>query len=206
MWMIRRVYSKILSFIFPASCYGCKKEGISFCEECLATCKKPLTPPYPFIISMYSFKSPLIRKSVHAIKYFRRKDLVQPFANAISAKINQSNLSGILIPVPMHRLRKLLRGYNQAEELAYQIALQTNLSYSKKVLLRPTLTKRQVKTNSRGERLKNQHLTFKIIENVEGKDFILIDDVTTTGATLLSARKTLINAGAKNVWAITIAH
>ena len=204
--MIRRVYSKILSFIFPASCYGCKKEGISFCEECLATCKKPLTPPYPFIISMYSFKSPLIRKSVHAIKYFRRKDLVQPFANAISAKINQSNLSGILIPVPMHRLRKLLRGYNQAEELAYQIALQTNLSYSKKVLLRPTLTKRQVKTNSRGERLKNQHLTFKIIENVEGKDFILIDDVTTTGATLLSARKTLINAGAKNVWAITIAH
>lgn len=204
--MIHTISSKILSFIFPSSCYGCKKDGAPLCNECLVLCKKPLTPPYPFIISMYSFKSPLIRKSIHAIKYFRRKDLIQPLAEKIKTEINIRNLSGILTPIPMHTVRKLLRGYNQSEELAYQISVITELPYNKKVLARSILTKRQVRTSSRGERLKNQYLAFKVVGEIQGKDFILIDDVTTTGATLLSARKALIDSGAKNVWAITIAH
>lgn len=204
--MIHTVSLKILSFIFPTSCYGCKKGTVSLCEECLLLCKKPLTPPYLFIVSLYSFKSPLIRKSIHAIKYFRRKDLIEPLANKMTEEINSRNFSGTIIPIPMHRLRKLVRGYNHAEELAYQISLITKLPYNKKILTRATRAKRQVTTRSRSERLRNQERTFKVTGNIEGDNFILIDDVTTTGATLLTARKALIDSGAKNVWAITIAH
>jgi ComF family protein len=106
----------------------------------------------------------------------------------------------------MHPLRQMARGYNQAEALAKIAARISSLPISTTLLKRNSMLKQQVKTRSRTERLKNQHNAFSVLLDVTGKDFILIDDVTTTGATLLSARKALIDKGAKNVWAVTIAH
>ncbi len=204
--MITTLFSKILSILFPERCYGCQREGISLCDSCLSTSKRPLSLPYPFIISRYSFKSAVIRRSIHAIKYFHRKDLLLPLGKRVAEEIIEHKLSGILIPIPMHPLRQMMRGYNQAEALATIVAHTTSLPFSPTVLKRRFLLKQQVKTASRKERLRNQRKAFSIEENVQGKDFILIDDVITTGATLLSARKALLEKGARNVWAVTIAH
>ena len=204
--MITQLFSKIISYIFPPYCYGCKTPNATICDLCLLKTKKALSSPHPFIISVYSFQSPLIRKVVHAIKYFNRKDLIAPLAEKIANEITANNLRGTLVPIPMHRLRKLMRGYNQAEELAKTISLLTSLPYDPKTLLRKGLSRRQVKAANRNQRLTNQKNTFKVNKNTTGQDFILIDDVTTTGATLRTARKALIDSGARNVWAVTIAH
>ncbi len=206
MWMIHIIFSKVLDLLFPPLCYGCKKEKTIFCNSCLLHTKKPLSSPYPFITSLYAFKTPSIRKAIHAIKYFHRKDLLIPFARKIAEEIRSQNISGTLVPIPMHPIRRMLRGYNQAEELAKLISYETSLPCDPKLLIKKKYSKKQVGTSSRHERLKNQHNAFHATHDITRQTIILIDDVTTTGATLHEARKDLITHGAKAVWAFTIAH
>lgn len=106
----------------------------------------------------------------------------------------------------MPRLRKYIRGYNQAELIAEEIARHIPTMKVRLALIRISSPKRQVTTKTRSERLTNQKNSFKVKGDVIGKHLILIDDVTTTGATLLEARKKLLSAGATTVLTATIAH
>ncbi len=168
---------------------------------------RALDPPYPYIISIYSFKNPHLKKIIHAIKYFHRKDLIPPLASVLAHALLQEEISSfIVVPIPMSRLRKYARGYNHAEALADEIAERLHLTVQNDLLLRATSKKRQVLTRSRGERLKNQRNAFKVETDLHGKKILLVDDVTTTGATLSEARKALLKNGAACVRAVTIAH
>lgn len=212
MWMIYEVISKFLNILFPLSCIKCKKEGNSFCEQCLSLCKKSLDTPALYHISIYSFKDPYIKKAIHAIKYFHKKDLISSLTYDLSLKIQEEirkhpeNIPWILVPIPMPRLRKYMRGYNQTELIAEEIA--KHIPHTKVIcaLKRNKASKRQVTTKTRSERLQNQQGAFKTSINIKDKYIILIDDVTTTGATLLEARKTLLKSGARKVYTATIAH
>jgi ComF family protein len=99
-----------------------------------------------------------------------------------------------------------MRGYNQADFIARELSQECSLPYTTKLLTRTGRHIRQVTTKSRSERLKNQNNSFVAKGNVEGLHCILVDDVTTTGATIDEARKTLLRAGAMTVHAVTIAH
>lgn len=174
---------------------------------CLSDCKRCYDTPYPFIESYFSYKQPAIKKIIHAIKYFHRKDLLEPIAT-LSATTLQAHVveTTVLVPIPMTRLRKSIRGHNHAETFAKLLSLKTTIPYRTDILTRVTHKKQQVKTKGRSERLANQRNTMKIFGNVTGLSIILIDDVTTTGATLLEARTKLLEAGARTVTAFTIAH
>jgi competence protein ComFC len=213
MWMITKLFSHLSSIFFPTYCYLCKKEGLpdeSICAACLLHFRKPIDTPAPYINSMYSFKEPVIKKIIHAIKYFHRKDLLNPLAKIIAQEIivGENLSSYTLIPIPMPTFRKYIRGYNHTEALVNKIAVLTSLEVRTDLLLRNPLKskKRQVMTQSRSERLKNQHNAFTIQGNVSGMSIVVIDDVTTTGATLSEARKILLEHGASRVVAFTIAH
>ncbi len=212
MWMIHTLISNILSLLFPKQCIKCHKEGESFCVNCLHFCKKSIDTPHHFCISVYCFKDPLIKKAIHAIKYFHKKDLIHALTQELAIEIEKkikTYPNGILwelVPVPMPRLRKYIRGYNQAELIAEEIARHIPTTQVRHALIRISSPKRQVTTKTRSERLKNQKNSFKVAGEVAGKHLILIDDVTTTGATLLEARGKLLKAGAITVLTATIAH
>ena len=212
MWTIHSLFQKIAYILFPKACYSCRKEGFSLCASCLVRCRQPIDTPYIYITSVYSFKDPLIKRAIHAIKYYHRKDLVEPLAEGIVQTIKKdSNYDltkdqWILVPVPMPQLRKYMRGYNQAELIAQELARKLSLPLRKDLIVRVRTPKRQVMTKSRSERLKNQHASFKVTGDIGGLYILLVDDVTTTGATLHEQRKILLKAGAKNVRAVTIAH
>jgi ComF family protein len=204
------------------------------CISCLKNTRKALDTPAIYIISIYSFKDLIIKKSIHAIKYFHRKDLIDPLTQELanelgnittSEQIRTKNDRGaksdeeirsqqakdltknwVLVPIPMPRLRKYIRGYNQAELIANSLSKKCSIKVRNDLLIRLKSPKRQVKTKTRSERLLNQHNSFKVIDNVKGMNIILVDDVTTTGATISEARNTLLKAGASNVKAVTIAH
>ena len=198
-----------MSSLFPSYCYLCKKEGDPLCAECLHKLPLSIDTPHPFILSVYSFKNPSLKKIIHAIKYFHRKDLIPPITKALIAKINTNRTeysSYCLVPIPMPLLRQYNRGHNHTESIAKQIAKDTNLPLDDSLLTKIASKKRQVMTLSRQERINNQKGTFLVTGDVTGMNIILIDDVTTTGATLREAKRILLDSGAGRVCAFTLAH
>ena len=206
--MLTKILTTFSCIFFPSYCYVCKKEGASLCTICLSKRKLAESTPSPCIISTYSFKDPVIKKIIHAIKYFHRKDLIPPLAEALAKEISsiESNQQKILVPIPMPTIRKYIRGHNHAESITKIIAEKTNIPFDTEILQRTTSKKRQVTTHSRSERLQNQHNAFTVHKNVKNLHIILIDDVTTTGATIFEARRVLLKKGAASVSAATLAH
>lgn len=198
----------ILKVFFPPRCMGCKTPGEPLCGRCIKLARRTLTPLSPTITSTFSYKDPLIKRSIHAIKYYKRRDLIPALAQEVAKDIRlPSELSPyVLIPVPMPRLRKLLRGYNQAELLAKELGDILAVPVDTTILIRKRSPSRQVKTTSKQERLTNQRDSFTCTKNLVSTHVILIDDVATTGATLESAVIVLKKNGAKSVQSYVIAH
>lgn len=111
-----------------------------------------------------------------------------------------------VVSVPLHSQRERERGFNQAALIGKAIAQRLSLEFQGDVLVRTRETKPQVELRG-DERRKN--LIDAFILNTKYKihntNFLLIDDVWTTGSTLRSCGNVLKRAGAKNVWAMTIA-
>ncbi len=120
-----------------------------------------------------------------------------------------SNAEFILIPIPISIERRTERGYNQSEHIAKAIlSFDTNhtLLYAPQWFQKVVDTPKQSRSESREERIHNLNGCFEADPRVTGKFVILIDDVVTTGSTLSEARQTLLSAGARDVFAYTVAH
>ncbi len=105
-----------------------------------------------------------------------------------------------LVPIPLHKSRQAVRGYNQAEVIARQLSKQTGI---------PVLTclQRIKKTGqqsffSGAERYENVKGAFELTEAIQGKKVLLIDDLMTTGATLYEAGRTLVAGNPQEVHAL----
>lgn len=212
MWMI----SALVSIIFPVRCLGCGASGSSLCNRCIRLAKKSLDAPHPYTVSAFDFKDPLVRRAIHSLKYYHRRDIVRPLAlelaNVIREECQQTKRSSFsvrnwtLVPVPMPAARKLIRGYNQAELIANELGRALALPVATNLLLRSHAPKRQVRTPDRTTRLNNQKGSFTVTEDLTGVHVMLIDDVTTSGSTLAEARKALFSKNAASVVAATLAH
>lgn len=120
-----------------------------------------------------------------------------------------NDASFLLIPIPITNERRSERGYNQSELIAKAV-LENDptriLLYAPQWFTKIKETQRQSHSESRADRIKNLVGCFEADPRVAGKCVILIDDVVTTGSTLSEARRTLMDAGANDVIAFTIAH
>lgn len=113
----------------------------------------------------------------------------------------------IMIPIPLHKERLRERGFNQAEFFARDIANAFNLPYTSSCLVRVKQTPSQLIAHTKEAREKNMEGAFAVKnkEKIAGKRVVLIDDVYTTGATMKHAALALRQAGAAEVWGITVA-
>lgn len=111
-----------------------------------------------------------------------------------------------LIPIPIHWRRLISRRFNQTTLIASHLSYLSGVDYNVNLLKKNRHTDSQ-ETKTRKQRFWNIKKSFKAInkQHIKGKNFILVDDVWTTGATLFEAAQTLIDAGANCVKVITFA-
>jgi len=209
----------ILDIVFPVNCVGCKKSGVILCENCLSGSPNAERESAPWIFPIYDYRHPIIKKSIWMFKYNNKRKFADIFGIVLHERIIEelSELEvmenfrePLLIPIPLSHYRLKERGYNQALLLCKKIIElgSGNLKLEKGVLIKPKETMHQAKIENRSARLKNivGSFTVKNPEIIKNRNIILIDDVTTTGATLTEARKILKQSGAKKIVAFTVAH
>jgi ComF family protein len=151
------------------------------------------------------FDSP-IQDGLHTMKYRRNVALGDALASQMVEFLSslQWNID-LMIPVPLGKNRLKERGYNQVALVAQPLAYQTGLLYKPQALWKSRETRSQVGLNV-SQRRKNVQGAYQADPNVvKGKSILLMDDVATTGSTLSSCTDALLAAGARDVYAITIA-
>lgn len=154
-----------------------------------------------------------IRHAVHALKYQGIKALAPSLARELARHVQaipfaESNLrqgAAWVVPVPLHPQRLWERGFNQAALLAEPLAETLGIPL-RPDLARPRLTRPQVGMDSATLRQENVRGAFAWVgPALEGRPVLLVDDVSTTGATLEAAAEALVAGGAGAVWGLVLA-
>lgn len=193
-------------------CPTCLKATTPRGEVCFA-CSGAKSLDGLFAASVY--RSPLVATSVHIFKYRFIPAMALPLGSWLAERIAEADLPlpDYCIPVPLHPRRLRFRGFNQSALLTYALADTLTPGFTLPVLencLRRTRsTKPQVKTETREKRLNNLKNAFAFTEEsvllIQGKTLWLIDDISTTGATLEECAHILKRSGARKVFGIVLA-
>lgn len=146
----------------------------------------------------------VVQKAIKVIKYRLVYDIASEFVNLVPRSALPSQKSHNLIPIPLHKSRLQERGFNQAEVLGRYVSQRLKIPVATDVLVRKRRTVPQVEMKDREKRLTNMANVF-VVQKSPPSHLLLFDDVFTTGATMRSAADVLKRAGAKTVWAVTMA-
>ncbi len=105
----------------------------------------------------------------------------------------------MIIPVPIHHLKKAERGYNQSDYIAKGLSKSLNIPYSTKTLKRTKYTESQtmLHINEKGKIMLQMHSKSEMPKKINGKNILVVDDIITTGATTQECARALVNRGAK---------
>lgn len=209
-----KIKNFLLDLFFPKKCLGCGKSDTYLCADCFRQICLECQPEVylGWIISATNYANPLIRNLIKSFKYQYIRELSEPLSRLLIKLLEQnfkflaSNSRFLIIPIPLHERKLRYRGFNQAELLAKEVANHFNLLIETHILKRIVHTDPQANIKNTDKRKNNLKNVFSVIPGaVQGKSILLVDDVCTTGATLIEAAKVLKSNNAKEIWAITVA-
>lgn len=142
-----------------------------------------------------------LRAIVHALKYDGRRTVAVRLAEAMRSH-SADVLAGadICVPVPLHPIRRYRRGFNQAEELARHLGLPVVRALRR---VRHTRVQADLPEARRHANVRGAFRARRV--NVQGLVVVLVDDVSTTGATMDACAEALLRAGAREVRGLTAA-
>jgi len=215
-------------FFIPRYCPSCKKklelEENCICDECLSSIERAdssrlnleyqrkfaSTEIISGFTSLFVFeKDKALQLLIHSIKYNKHflnaKYLGKLIGENLRLEIMNWNID-IIVPVPLHSLRKADRGFNQSKYIAIGMGKELGINVKSNILKRTRYTETQTNLTLK-EREENISSAFKATQErlIEGKIFLLVDDVITTGATIKECGKVLLEEGAAKVYACSAA-
>lgn len=190
-------------------CSACTKPSIGGFTHAL--CLKPLGAERA--ICLFKFEGP-IKEAISQLKYKGVRGLAESLAELTTESLKDLGVDlgtlSIIIPVPIHPIKQLERGFNQAAILASLLGKRLGIEVWSDFLLKtkdnPSQTKLKLKA-----RAKNVRFTYRIGRKdkrrkiIKGLDVIIVDDVFTSGATLRECAKVIKRAGARFVYLLAIA-
>ena len=144
------------------------------------------------------------------MKYEGKKNLTETaglmLSRVIPTILGSERAEVVVVPIPSSRNERAKRGYDHVELIAQSLSVHSGMTFFP-ALEKIRETERQVKMGSRSERLKNLEGAFCQRDvDLQGRIVLLIDDVTTTGATFREARRALAGSGATKIVCLAIAH
>ena len=166
------------------------------------------------ITPLIPYRLPLIPACVLEAKFHNNKEAQEMLGNLLAGFLNNYiKVSAVLVPIPLGKKRRKERGYNQIEEISrFAVknmtgeAISFQISLESKLLVRSRETNPQM-TLGRTARLANMKDAFVASQPLNPETtYILIDDVVTTGATLLAAYEALQKGGATRILVVALAH
>ncbi|MDR0631747.1 MAG: ComF family protein [Holosporaceae bacterium] len=233
--IVRQFLLNLQNICFPITCYNCGKivDSEGLCQECwkkirwigdpkckicgvpfeidaCALCPNCLRkkPHFDRAVSVFeydSFSKIMILKFKHGDKTHICRQLSTWMYRVAQDAIKNAD---VIIPVPIHFLKRLKRKYNQSELLARELGKLSGIPYEPRILQKEKPTPQQ-EGLSRNMRLKNINGSFGVdsryFSTLFKKTVVLVDDVLTTGATINECSKILKKHGAEKVIVLTIA-
>lgn len=226
---LSEISSDFISLIYPHFCEGClgplvKGEDI-LCTDCLSDLPRtnmhldennPLALKFRGRIPMLGAAAFLrfrkrgkVQRMLHSLKYKNRPEIGFKLGFVYGselANVGFVNAYDIILAVPLHPSRLRTRGYNQSDEWARGLSATTGIPFHAGALKRVRNTRTQT-TRTKLSRWENVKEVFEVAdpESVFGKSVLLVDDVVTTGATLESCGRSLLDTGCSGVGVVCIA-
>ena len=226
---IKTYFDDFLELVYPTLCIACHTGEIevadAFCLDCYA--QMPFTGQAYMkendFISHFKGKididhgsalfyfsgNNLVRRMIREMKYKGMSHygiLLGRILGGVLQKSPYYNDLDVIIPVPIHKKKEKSRGYNQSLMIAKGINDVLKIQIDDTSLIRTRNTATQTKM-SREERIKNLDNAFRLMdaEALRGKNILLVDDVLTTGTTLLECSKTLLQSPGISLKFVTLA-
>ena len=211
-----RLYYYLLNLLFPPKCILCgkllKKEEQDLCRECRVD-----SPEYPdrkeklqFLDSFTAvwYYEGSVRRSLLRYKFYNYRSLASGYGRLLAMKLLQAHPEGFdcLTWIPVSRLRKLRRGYDQVELLAKAVGRELGLE-PVPLLKKVRHNRPQSGLSDASRRRANVLGAYQEVgrQRISGKRILLLDDILTTGATAGEAARVLLTAGAKEIHCAAIA-
>ena len=223
------LWDDFISLLFPRLCYACGSQLMRN-ESLICTACFVLIPRTNYHLAednpvaqlfwgrcliekaaafSYYNKGSRIRKLIHNMKYKGIREIGYELGRIYGLSLKASGFANdidMIIPVPLHPVKKRIRGFNQSETISMGIADVTHLPVDIKSLARILVSATQTK-RSRYERWTNVEGIFKVIdsETIIGKHVLIVDDVITTGSTIESCTNELLKVEGVKVSVVALA-
>jgi ComF family protein len=202
---IHKYCKRQLVYIGKCRCLKCGKEirdeNLQYCYDC-----KKINHIFEQGIAVYKYTDG-IKQSIYQYKYKNKREYATFYAKEIYRNCYQAfNMwqPDIIIPVPLHKSKYKIRGFNQAQLISEQLSRLTNIPTDDKILIRNRKTTPMKELNDK-ERLKNLKNAFIIGENiVKYKKVLIVDDIYTTGSTIDECSKVLKSNGVEQVYFVCL--
>ncbi len=215
-----------VNLIFPRVCLTCKSDLLKNEKHVCLSCLNDLAFLYEYknftdnqtyyqiagfvpikgaFVGFRFDKGGKLQTLLHNLKYNKKPEIGIILGEFLAHRIEVSPFppDSVILPVPLHKKKLKKRGYNQTAMIAKGIANIWNLKVNQKIFIRTKFTETQTK-KSKEERQKNVENVFDLLEPIQNP-VIVVDDVITTGSTLVSACKTLEAKGIKDIYVLTLA-
>lgn len=223
-----RFFNDFINLMYPENCFACGRT-LHKHEKCLCTfCSFHLpktdlhkirdnkidqifwgrVPISKAASYLYFTKGSKVQNLIHQLKYKGKQAIGEYLGEQYGKELKTfpEFQTDLIIPVPLHKKKQRIRGYNQSECFCKGLSVSMGIKVDTSTLKRIGNTETQTR-KSRFTRWQNMNDQFVVgdISKVKDKTILLVDDVITTGATIESCAITLLNAGAKSVSVVSIA-
>lgn len=223
-----KIISKIIDFFVPRFCIACKCKLNSLEQFICASClfqseelsatdinkeferKFSTTAFINGYTSLFIFEEEgVLQDLIHALKY-NQKFKVGIFLGKLVGDKKKDLLTkwdiDLIVPIPLHKLKKIERGYNQADYIGKGVSktLGIRLDTSNAKRIKNTISQTKLSSIERSENMSNAFVISKP-SRIKSKNILIVDDVITTGITVLELARKLKEKGANKVYSLSVA-